>query len=117
MGNNMPHSKSSYTTENGNYYLKFQIGVFSLDTLKRAALKFTSYCSFDFHIGNESIDVTLCFGPTTSEEICEKTIGDYKSEALDQDLRSRIAAETEGYRNLILANVFSKTSIVNTGHD
>ena len=113
----MPNSKSPHTLGGGEYSLKFQIGVFSLDTLKKAALKFTSTCSFDFHIGDEYIDVTLCFGPTISGDICEKIIGDFKSEALDQDLRARIAAETEGYRNLILANVFSKTSIVDTGHD
>jgi len=37
--------------------------------------------------------------------------GEFRNETLDQDLRLKIAAETEGYRNLILSLAFSKTPL------
>jgi len=43
--------------------------------------------------------------------------GEFCNEVLDQELREVVASETEGVRNLILAQAFSKTSLIDEGHE
>lgn len=90
--------------------LPFQLSVFSLDTLKRAAIKFTADCVFEFNSTEKEVLLKVTFRSPLTEDKQKKLIDDLRVEILDQDLRATIAAESEVYRNLILANVFSKTS-------
>ena len=47
-----------------------------------------------------------------AERRLEQAIDDLRREVLDQQLRERVRTETEGVRNLILAQAFSRTGFV-----
>jgi His-Xaa-Ser system protein HxsD len=53
----------------------------------------------------------LHFNPGQTNDDAERIVAAFRSEVLDQDLRSIIAKETEGVRNAVLAFALSKTSI------
>ncbi len=53
--------------------------------------------------------------PKIEKKTAETILENFKKEVLDQDLREKIAKETEEVRNLILAHAFSKTSIIKNG--
>jgi len=86
---------------------------FDIEAFKRAAYRFSD---------RVSVEVI----PTPAEITCrisalkrdgrasidlQPLIAEFRNEVLDQDLRIKVAAETEGYRNLILSLAFSKTPL------
>lgn len=84
---------------------------FDIEAVKRAAYRFSDRISVEF---KESADGIACqlrgitsFGPLNLSDVA----ADFRNEVLDQDLRIKIAAETEAYRNLILSLAFSKTPL------
>lgn len=101
---------TSGITASDQVSLSFQLSIFSLDTLKRAAIKFSSDCVFEFTASEAEAVLKVTFRHPMTEEKRSQFIDKIRIEILDQDLREKIAAESEVYRNLILANVFSKTS-------
>lgn len=90
--------------------VSFDSRVFSLVTIKSASIKFLDKATFDFSVNGCNVDVVINFHyPLDSDEF----LRDYKNEILDQDLRAIVAEETKSYRDIILANAFSKTCLVN----
>lgn len=86
---------------------------YSLTSLKKAAYRVADRCTVIFGpsdsdtvaltvIANADVDVTMC-------------VRAFMDEALDQDLRERIGAQTAPLRDLILAHAFSRTSLVQKG--
>jgi His-Xaa-Ser system protein HxsD len=100
-------ARSSSDNEN-TIALEFDRKIFDIETLKRAALKFTGSASFSFSFHDESIVVAVNFLTSGNSADAQKFVNEFNIEVLDQDLRRKVAAETEEVRNLILANVFSK---------
>ena len=92
--------------------VKFDKKVYGLNGLKKAAYKYIDKVSANIADKEGNYEVELCFNKEISKEAREHFIGEFTKEVLDQDLRESIKKETEGYRNLILAHVFSKTSLV-----
>ena len=92
--------------------VNFDDRVYSLDSIKKAAYRFIDKFSIDFDLSEQTICCTLNFSLSTTAEAASLILDNFKREVLDQDLRGRIAMETEGVRNLILAHAFSKTSLV-----
>jgi His-Xaa-Ser system protein HxsD len=84
----------------------FDVGVFSLDTIKRALYRFSDKCSFDIQIKDNV--VTVIFQAKTKDDWVAKI----KNEVLDQDLRDTLSKETANIRTLILANAFSNTGLI-----
>ena len=91
--------------------LTFDPSVASLDTIQRAALKFTGLCSFDIAPNGNHLVVTVSF-PFKHQVDTVEVIGRFRNEVLDQTLRERIASETVQERNLILAYAFSNTKLI-----
>lgn len=91
--------------------VRFSSQTYSLDTIKRAAYRFTGQLAFNFLPETDSIlcQITALSGDATAD--MEAAIGEFKNEVLDQDLRRTIADETAATRNVILAHVFSKTGL------
>jgi His-Xaa-Ser system protein HxsD len=84
---------------------------FDIEAIKRAAYRFSDRVSVEI---TNADDGTRCRlrplnskGPANLQDVA----GEFRNEVLDQDLRLKIAAETEGYRNLILSLAFSKTPL------
>jgi His-Xaa-Ser system protein HxsD len=92
--------------------VKFHKKVYGLGALKKAAYKFMDKVAVNIDDHGDSFEVQMRFSKESSKEAQEHFISEFTKEVLDQDLRESIKKETEGYRNLILAHVFSKTSLV-----
>ena len=92
--------------------LRFDIRVFSLPAVKKAAYKYIDSFTADINLEGNEIVCALMFAPPANEERASRLIEDFKKEVLDQDLREQIKTETEPIRNLIFALAFSKTGIV-----
>lgn len=86
--------------------LKFDVRVFSLDTIKRALYHFSDKCSFDIQLKDNDITVTI------HSNVEENLLAKIKNEVLDQDLRDTLSKETANIRTLILANAFSNTGLI-----
>lgn len=85
--------------------LKFDVRVFSIETVKRTLYRFTDKCSFDIQASDSEITVNV---NTDNDELPARI----KNEVLDQDLRDSLAKETANIRTLILANAFSNTGLI-----
>jgi len=85
--------------------------VYRLDALKKAAYRLSSQMWVELApLNGAKVSVTLRakglhpLSETAKEEFCQ--------EALDQELRELIATETAAIRNLLLAQAFSATSLL-----
>lgn len=92
--------------------VEFDLRIYPIDTLQRAALKFTDACSFDFRLSGYLAEVNITAIGSSYSLQSDALIAKYQNEVLDQHLRSVVAKETENERNLILAYAFSNTKLI-----
>lgn len=90
---------------------KFDLAVFSLDCVKRAAYRVTGNAAVEITIENGSTVCTINFSKAVGRASADAAIERLQLEVLDQDLRSAIAAETASVRNAILALAFSRSGL------
>src|SRR5579862_6273414 len=91
--------------------LEFDPKIYSLTAVKKAAYKFGDRCHVQIEkVGERQTRVTL--RPKRTMENLHFLAGEFRNEVLDQDLRETVAQETEGIRNLLLAQAFSETSLL-----
>jgi His-Xaa-Ser system protein HxsD len=109
----MALSDNSFILEGNQAKLFINLDLYSLSAIKKTAYKFASQCSVFLQDKQEQeLCVLFTFTePTVSEKI-QQVIADFSDELMDQDLREIIAKESEAVRNLILAQAFSKTSLI-----
>lgn len=97
-----------------NATLEFNPNIYAIDVIKRAAYKFTDRCAFEFEYVDElKVILNITFLAIANDETQKDIINQLHNEILDQDLRRIVSAETEQVRNLILANAFSNTKLIN----
>src|SRR4051812_37800196 len=84
---------------------------FDVEAIKRAAYRFSDRLTADITSNSGEFVCQLRTLAPTAADSFEKLADEFRNEVLDQDLRIKIAAETEGYRNLILSLAFSKTPL------
>ena len=90
----------------------FDRSVYDLETVQRAAYRFTDRCSFDFATSDRETICSLSVKPDQSADIDMAQLeGDFKNEVLDQHLRKTVSDETAAVRNAILAHAFSRTGL------
>ena len=96
----------------GTQLMTFDSTVYRLSAIKKAAYKFGGL----FHILIEQHDqvTDVRMKPKESNAPIDTLVGDFCNEVLDQDLRETVAEETVGVRNLLLAQAFSKTSLIDS---
>ncbi len=97
--------------QNAPYEVRFSSSIYNLDTIKRAAYRFTGQLAFNFLPEKDSIVCQITPLSDDAASDMETAINEFKNEILDQDLRRTIADETAVTRNVILAHVFSKTGL------
>jgi His-Xaa-Ser system protein HxsD len=89
----------------------FSREAFDVEAIKRAAYRFSDRVAVEFDVGERTIECKLrAFVPLESSNL-ETLSNEFRTEVLDQDLRIKIASETESVRNLILSLAFSKTGL------
>jgi len=101
------------TSDDGSLLVLFDLRIYKISAIKKAAYKFASDCSVLLkQLSVDQLEAHLSFSDNT--DACAKKIiaRAFCNEVIDQDLREQIAQETEATRNLILAQAFSKTSLL-----
>lgn len=100
----------------GSISVRFDSSVYPLIAVKKAAYKFAK----DFAVLIDAEDkhhraTVNIFDENMPTAARTRLIGAFCNEVIDQDLREQISAQTEPVRNLILAQAFSKTNLLNNG--
>jgi His-Xaa-Ser system protein HxsD len=83
---------------------------FNIDSVQKAAYRYIDRMAVSFRIDDRQIHCELRFDPNIAS--ADDLVCDFHKELLDQQLRQRIAGETESIRHLILAHAFSKTGLM-----
>jgi His-Xaa-Ser system protein HxsD len=92
--------------------LVFSSQVYSVETVKKAAYRFSDVLSVDIIPRPDETECILHFiSGSKEEEHTQQIVAAFKNEVLDQDLRSIISKETEAIRNAVLAFALSKTGL------
>jgi His-Xaa-Ser system protein HxsD len=92
--------------------LVFSSQVYSVETIKKAAYRFSDVLSVDIIPSPHETECILHFiSGSEEEERAQQIVAAFKNEVLDQDLRSIISKETEAIRNAVLAFALSKTGL------
>lgn len=92
--------------------ITFDATVYSVDAIKKAAYRSINRFAVNIAKEGNEIKCSLTFKESATEPQVKIYLDEFKKEVLDQDLRESIKKETEGVRNLILANTFSKTGLI-----
>ncbi len=108
-------AQSSESSDLSNANIVVDLNLYSLIAVKKSCYKFTADCYIQMNsIAQDKLGLIFTFPADTSIETKDKLIADFYNELIDQDLRDIISKETEQVRNLILAEAFSKTSLLET---
>ncbi len=112
--NMQPTNDASITaTDDGSVSVIFDLQINSLTVIKKAAYKFAADCSVVLNTKERNqLEARLSFPDNTDLASKNAVVRAFCNEVIDQDLREQIAQETEASRNLILAQAFSKTSLL-----
>lgn len=98
--------------------IEFDPSVFSIIAIQKACYRFSNIASFDIQTrtfeGRVMFSVNAMPLVKQSEEQMLVLRQQLLNEALDQQLREKIGAQTEAVRNLILAHAFSKTGLISS---
>jgi His-Xaa-Ser system protein HxsD len=100
-------------SDDGSFLVIFDLQVNKLTAIKKAVYKFAADCSAILRTKEpQQVEVRLSFPDSTDLAVKKAIVGAFCNEVIDQDLREQISQETEASRNLILAQAFSKTSLL-----
>ncbi len=110
----MSSTKPSPIEENsdGTITVCFDSKVTPLDAIKKSAYKFAKDCAVVVSADSTSYRAHITFFGKPGEEQKTRLVGAFCNEVIDQELREKIAEKTELTRNLILAQAFSKTKLL-----
>jgi His-Xaa-Ser system protein HxsD len=104
------------TTQPTPVVIELDTAVYRLAAIKKAAYRFGDRC----HILIEPAGGTKIRVALTAKRLLDNPqflAGEFQNEVLDQELREVVAAETEGVRNLILAQAYAQTSLLDPQGD
>lgn len=90
---------------------------YTLDTVKKSCYRFSSSYFVSLESSDVEAIVTFRFPSTVNTSQEEDIIERFQQDILDQDLRESVASQTEVVRNLILANAFSQTDLLDNSDD
>lgn len=91
--------------------LTFDTAVYRLTALKKAAYKFSGRCMVNIELIGERHATLTIQSPDSSADV-QSLAASIHREVADQELREVILEETSGVRNLLLAQAFSATSLI-----
>jgi His-Xaa-Ser system protein HxsD len=87
-----------------------------LGAVKKAAYRVAATCTAVLGTPvNGQLPIMFLFAAERSEAAMQRSMATFFEELLDQDLRERVAKETEPLRALILAHAFSRTALIRQG--
>lgn len=95
----------------GKAVVRIDLNIYDVDAVKRAAYRLLDKFSPRLQSEGQHLLLELQFPPDTPQERRDAVVSEFHKELLDQDLRQRIASETAGYRNAILALAFKASGL------
>jgi His-Xaa-Ser system protein HxsD len=95
--------------------IELDAAVYRLEAVKKAAYRFGDRCVVTIDTMKPGT-VRATLNPKAETDVAELA-GEFKNEVLDQELREVVAKETEVIRNLLLAQAFSKTALLDPAGD
>ncbi|MCY2928045.1 MAG: His-Xaa-Ser system protein HxsD [Planctomycetota bacterium] len=111
-----PRSNELVTCDQDGLVVEFCPSVYRLSAVKQAAYKFGN--RFHVKIGLTAAGaIRVALQAKASMADPKREAGEFCNEVLDQELREQVAQETEGVRNLILAQAFSRVSLTDEDGD
>lgn len=111
-----PPVRAPLTFRDGCIAVTLDLRVYRLSAVQKAAYRLASKCTVMLgEVRDESLGMTLGFGPTTGEREALEVARLFFQELLDQELREKVAEETAALRTLILAHAFSRTDLPSRG--
>jgi His-Xaa-Ser system protein HxsD len=87
-------------------------GVYRLTAIKKAAYKFGDRCHVEIESGQAGGPVRVSLTPKRVPGDLPTLCGEFRNEVLDQELREVVAEETQAVRNVLLAQAFSGTALL-----
>jgi His-Xaa-Ser system protein HxsD len=91
--------------------LRFSLKLFDIETIKKAAYRFTDRCGINFTRDSDDVVCTVRPFVQCDSIALNRLASDFRNEVLDQDLRKIVSDETSQVRNAILAYAFSRTGL------
>lgn len=112
----MPNGCEIGTVGSSGVVLLLDQTIYRASAIKKAAYKFGDRC----HVLLETVSggrIQATLRPKDKATDVVFLAGDFCNEVLDQELREVVAQETEAIRNLLLAQAFSSTSLIDKHAD
>lgn len=107
------HQAEALTFRDGAVRALLDLRCYRLTAVQKAGYKFADKCTLVVGSSEgESLPITLLFPPTTKEREALDQVRLFFRELLDQELREKLADETQPVRSLLLAHAFSKTDLI-----
>jgi len=106
------HNMSPPLPEQSEVEVSFEVSrsLFSNGTIMRAAHRLTGECYIEFAETSEKMVVKI---RAKLSSVVHDWKGRFLNDLLDEELRERIAKETEAERTLIMAHALSKHPVIN----
>ena len=102
---------STEGAEPRSYTLKFDLGVYPLVAIQKAAYNFGDRFFHDIQkLDDQTVEIVLT--PRRNQSDMQHALGEFRTEVLDQHLRQVVLQETSGIRDLLIAQAFSRTNLV-----
>ncbi len=90
-----------------------ELSTYSLTAIKKVCYKFSDTFSIKLEpVASNRLQLTFELLSGVDEQKLTGLVKEFYVELIDQDLRESIYKETESIRNLILAEAFSKTTLI-----
>ena len=91
--------------------LTFDQRLYDAVVIQKAAYRGQNAFTLDMKLQGDELSCTLLGNITTAPENFSKAVEDFKKDVLDYQLRSKLQAQTEAVRNLILGVAFSQSGL------
>lgn len=95
--------------------LIFDRQAYGAEALQKAAYRGLNYFTVDMVMADGGHECSLVRNSGVSDEEFTHAVEEFRKDALDYQLRLKLAAETEPVRNLILGIAFSRTGFQGSG--
>ena len=98
-------------SEGGGLCIELSTDVYSLEAIKRSAYRFSDRVVVEITLEGQLVKCRLVAVTPAAAKSLLNISNEVRTEVLDQDLRLKVAVETESLRNLVLSLAFSKTGL------
>jgi His-Xaa-Ser system protein HxsD len=97
-------------------HIEIDPSVYRLSAIKKAAYRLSARGDFAIST-NDAAQIAVVISVRNSDDDLDCLVADFRRQSLDQELREEIAEQTAPIANLLLAQAFSATSLIDPDAD